>query len=205
MRRLHPPNLRKALVREVCFGACLAGLLCLPLLAGCGGGNGNSSTPSTTSPTLTGSTGTTGGGQPDGTNSSFSLSQITATGLTASLSIYGNFSVGGTVTYQMTLTNSTSAAIPIHATSSPALTPAAQVVITGSNGAAVFKSPAIPPLAYRGTLAPGQSLSVSGPVTGLTAPGAYSAAAVFSDDTTAPQSVGPIAFVVPIPNSNSTD
>lgn len=190
----------------MCFGACLACLLCLPLLAGCGGGSsGNSSTPGTTIISPTGSIGTTGGGQPDGSNTDFSLSQITATGLTASFSLYGNVSVGGTVTYQMTLANNTSAAIPIRATSSPVSTPVAQVVIKGPSGAVVFDSPPVPPLAYHSTLAPGQSISVSGTVTGLIMPGAYSAAAVFSDDTAAPQSIGPIALTVPLPNSNSTD
>ena len=105
----------------------------------------------------------------------------------------------------MTLTNSTSAAISIHAASLPAATPAAQVVITGPDGAVVFKSSAVPPLDKRGTLAPGQSLSVTGTVSGLTTPGAYKAATVFLDDTTAPQSVGPITIAVSPNISNSTD
>ena len=201
MPHLQSPTSRKAsagkvIVREACFGACLAGLLCLPILAGCGGSsNGNASTPSTTTTTGTttgGSGGTTDGDSYNGLTAS--ASGTTATGLTAGFATSSSpISVGGTVTFLVVLENYTNAAIPIRATSLPAATPAAQLVVTGPNGAVSFKSPVVS-ATYNGTLAPGQQIVSYITVSGFTAPGAYSVTATFSDDTTAQKSVGPVTL-----------
>lgn len=201
MRRLRP-DFRATYFREVCFGICLVNLLCLPLLAGCGassgGSNGNSSTPGTT--TTTGSSVGTAGNSTDGdtyANSYFAVSGTTATGLTASISTSSSMvPVGGTVTCLLILQNYTAAAIPVHATSTPVSMPAAELIVTGPNGAISFKSPPVPPPPYNGVLAPGQQIVSYVTANGFTTAGTYSVAATFSDDTSAPKSIGPLTITV---------
>lgn len=166
--------------QEARLGACLLGLLTLPLLAGCGGG---------------GSNGNSGGGTTTGTNSGGqtpqSLSAATASGLTATISEPSNtVSVGSTVTYTLTLTNTTAKAISVHATSTPNA-PSAEVSVTGPNGVSYLPLPGEPPFA-NGSLAPGQSISTTKTANGFTAAGTYSATAVFGDDVVAAKSVGPL-------------
>jgi hypothetical protein len=170
--------------REARFGACLLGLLTLSLLAGCGGGGGGSSSPTPTPvPTPT----------PTPTPPALTVSGMTATGLTASLTeASGTVSVNGTLVYTLTLTNTTANAIPVHATRIPVTTPAAGLIITGPSGAITFSPVPGAPGIENGSLAAGQSVSLTETANGFTAPGVYSATATFSDDTTALKSVGPL-------------
>ncbi len=182
MRFLHDHNLKETLTKTR-GGLCLLGLLTLPLLAGCGGGGG-------------GSNGNSGGGTPGTTGPvqpTLSASTTTATGLTASISEASRtVAVGGTVTYTLTLTNHTAAAIPIHATSASPTAPSAVLVVKNAAGTVTFQPvPGAPPL-YNGLLAAGQTLTTTQAATGFAAAGVYTATATFSDDTAGPVNVGPL-------------
>ena len=197
MRFLHDPNHSRTL-REARFGLCCAGLLTVSLLAGCGGGGGGSNGNSgggTTGTTTTGTstTGTSTGGTGTGGQSQLTVTGLTATGLTASLTeASSTVSVGGNLVYTLTLTNPTTTAIPVHATGIPVTTPAAGLIVTGPSGAISFEPiPGAAPV-YNGTLAAGQSISLTQTANGFTTAGTYSAVATFSDDTTAAKSVGPL-------------
>ena len=203
MRFLHDPNHNRTL-REARFGLCCAGLLTVSLLAGCGGGgsNGNSGGGTTTGTTGTSTTGTTGTGGTTGTSTGgtgtggqtqLTVTGTTATGLTASLTeASSTVGVGGNLVYTLTLTNPTTTAIPVHATAIPVTTPAAGLIVTGPSGMISFEPiPGAAPV-YNGTLAAGQSISLTQTANGFTTAGTYSAVATFSDDTTAAKSVGPL-------------
>ena len=170
-------------------GLCLLGLLALPLLAGCGGGGGGSSSPTpvpTPNPTPV----------PVPTppqTTPLSKSIITPTGLTATLSeASSTVSVGGTLIYTETLTNSNAAAVPVN--SNGLNTPSAVLKIIGPSGAVSLQPIPGPPPIISGTLAPGQTLTMTVTAGGFTTAGTYSATATFSDDTTAATgvSVGPL-------------
>lgn len=209
MRSLHDPKSYHN-HREARFGVCLLGLLTLSLLAGCGGGgggNGNSGGGTTTTGVIgTGgtSTGSSTSGSSTGTNTggtnSVSVSGTTATGLTATLTeASSTVSVNGTLVYTLTLTNNTTADIPIQTTADtqanpPVLptTPAAGLVIRNAGGTTTFEPIPGPAPVFTGTLKPGQSLTSTVTANGFTTAGTYSATATFSDDTTAAKSVGPL-------------
>ena len=190
MRFLHDHNLKDHW-KDARLGACLLGLLALPLLAGCGGGggggNGNSGggTPGTTAGT--------GGTNNGPVQPTLTVSTTTATGLTASLTeSSGTVAVGGSLTYTLTLTNNTAAAVAIHATGSPPTTPSAVLTVKNAAGAVTFQPVPGPPPIYNGSLAPGQSISTTQVATGFAAAGVYTATATFSDDTSAAVNVGPL-------------
>ncbi len=195
MRLLQDPRFREAR-----FGACLLGLLTFSLLAGCGGGgggsNGNSGTGTTTgSGTAAGggavTTGSSSTGTNTGTQNPLSTSVTTATGLTATLTeASSTVPVNGTLVYTLTLTNSTATAIPVH--SNGTNTPAAGLVVRGPSGAITFEPVPGPAPVLNGTLAAGQSLTLTITASGFTAAGNYSATATFSDDTTAAAAAGPL-------------
>jgi hypothetical protein len=198
MRLMHDPRLREAR-----FGLCLLGLLSFSLLAGCGGGgggsNGNSGggTTTTTGTTTTGTgttgTGTTGTGTSTGGQPALTATVTTVSGLTASLSeASSTVSVGGTMTYTLTLTNSTAAAIPVH--SNGLNIPAAGIIVRGPSGAISYDPVPGPAPVINGSLAPGQTLTTTVIANGFTAAGNYSAIATFSDDFTPgySASVGPL-------------
>ena len=177
-------------------GVCLLGLMLVPLLAGCGGGGGGNGN------TGGGTTGTTNsGGTTNGTNTGvqnpLSVSGVTLTGLTATLSEpVSTISVGGAVTYTLTLTNTTGVAILVRSTSTPSA-PSAVVTVTGPTGGTSYQPiPGEPPLA-NGSLAPGQTISTTKTATGFTSAGTYSATATFGDDTSGtPKNVGPLIVIV---------
>lgn len=187
MRFLHDYTLREAR-----FGACLLGLLTVSLLAGCGGGgsNGNSGGGTTTTGTATTGTGITTGTGTGGTQP-LTVTGTSASGLTASLTeASATVSVGGTLVYTLTLTNNTAAAVPVQATSTPSQ-PSAVLTIIGPTGSTSFQQlPGAPPLA-NGSLAAGQSISLTETANGFTAAGTYSASAGFSD-TNPSTTVGPL-------------
>jgi hypothetical protein len=194
MRLMHDPRLREAR-----FGLCLLGLLSLSLLAGCGGGGGGSNGNPTQGNSDTGvgtttgttTTGTSTTGTNTGTQNPLTATVTTASGLTASLSEAGStVSVGGTVTYTLTLTNGTAAAIPVH--SNGLNIPAAGIIVRGPSGAITFEPVPGPAPVLNGTLAPGQTLTMTVTANGFTSAGNYSATATFSDDTTAAATVGPL-------------
>ena len=202
MRFLQDHHNHRLMLREARFGVCLLSLLTLSLLAGCGGGgggNGNSGGGTTTTGTT--STGTNTGsntvGTSTGTNTGgttpLSISAVTATGLTATLTeASSTVSVNGTLVYTMTLTNTTTAAIPVNAINIPVTTPAAALTVIGPTGNVSFAPIPYAPNSNNGTLAPGQSISTTQTADGFTTAGTYSATATFGDDTTGPKSVGPL-------------
>ena len=174
-------------------GACLLGLLTLPLLAGCGGGGGGNGN------TGGGTTGTTNSGTNSGTQNPLSVSGMTQNNLTATLSEpSGTVGVGGTVTYTLTLTNNTGTAIPINSVSLTPTAPAASLKVTGPTGAVSFQPPVPPPPPLSTVLLnPGQSISATTTANGFTAAGVYSATAAFGDDTSnITTSVGPLIVTV---------
>lgn len=188
MRSLQAPNSYHN-CRKARFGVCLLGLLTVSLLAGCGGGgggNGNSGGGTTTG--TTSSTGTNTGG-----TAPLTVSGVTATGLTATLTEASRtVSVNGTLVYTLTLTNTTAVPVPVHATAIPVTTPSAGLIVTGPSGAITFEPiPGAAPV-YNGTLAAGQSISLTETADGFTSAGTYSAVATFSDDTTAAKSLSPL-------------
>ena len=167
------------------------GLLLFPILAGCGGGGGGGNgNPGT---------GTTGIGVNSGVNSgnnSSSQNPVTASGtlpngLTGTLTENSaTVSVGGTVTYTLTLANNTAGAITVQAPSATA--PPVYLVVNDASGTAVYNPMPAPPLTTV-TLATGQSLSQSVPVQLPGVAGNYTAKANFSlSDGTANTVVGPL-------------
>ena len=157
------------------------GLLLFPILAGCGGGggggNGNSGTGTTG--TTNGTTGTTNGtsGNNNGNQNPVTASAVLPDGLTGTLTeSSATVSVGGTVTYTLTLANNTAGAITISAPS--ATTPPVYFVVNDPSGVAVYNPMPAPPLTTV-TLATGQSLSQSVPVQLPAAAGAYTSKASF--------------------------
>ena len=184
MRFLHDYNLKDSRLKRAHLTLCLLGLLAVTLLAGCGGGGGGNGNPGGTTGTNTSGVGPV---QP-----ALSVTATTKTGLTATLSeASSTVGVGGSLVYTLTLTNNTTAAIPVHATSTPTK-PAASVKVLGPTGAASFDPlPGEPPF-VNGSLAAGQSISTTQTATGFATAGVYSATATFGDDTTAPTSVGPL-------------
>ena len=141
------------------------------LFAGCGGGGGGGNGSGGGS----GNNGGSGGG-------TLSVSAIEANGLTATLSEDKNtVSVGGTVTYTMTLANKTASAVLIQFSASTPTQPPAAVVVRDAAGNLVFTPvPPAPPLDTL-SLGPGQALTVSQAVAAFSAAGTYSAKATFSD------------------------
>ncbi len=187
MRFMHDPRLR-----EIRFGVCLLGLLALPLLAGCGGGGGGGSSSPTPIPVPTPNPTPTPVPTPPPTTS-LSTSVITKTGLTATLAENSStVGVNGTVTYTLTLTNATPAAIPVYAISVPPTAPAAGLTVRNSANNITFQPLPGPPAFANGSLAPGQSLTTTVTANGFTAAGVYTATATFGDDVTAPAAVGPL-------------
>ena len=162
---------------------CLLGVTSLPLLAGCGGGGGNGNTGIGT--TGTGTTGTTGTGTTGPAPNILSVSVVEPNGLTASLSENTNsISVGGSVIYTLTLTNSTAAAVSIHySTATPTQPPAGFIVRDPSGNQVPGSVPGPPPLDTL-SLAPGQTLTSTQTITGYTVHGTYNATATFNDSGT---------------------
>jgi hypothetical protein len=183
---------------------CLLGASALPLLAGCGGGgggNGNTTSPGTTGTTgttgtSTGTTGTTGTGTGGGSTPN-SVSVVEPDGLTASFSENTNaISVGGSVTYTLTLTNNTSATVLTNAVSETPTIPPAVLTLRDPSNNLVQGSVPPPPAIYAGVpLAPGQSLTQTQSVSGFTAQGTYKATAVFDDGPTG-ITIGPLVVTV---------
>lgn len=155
-------------------------------MAGCGGGGGNGNSGGGTTGTNSGTTGNNNGGNQNPVTATGTLPD----GLTGTLTESANtVSVGGTVTYTLTLTNGTGGAITIQAPSET--TPPAYLVVTNSSGTAVYDPMPAPPLTTV-TLAVGQSLSQTASVS-LAPAGAYTAKANFSlSDGTANTVVGPL-------------
>ena len=157
------------------FQLCLFGAAAIPLLAGCGGGGGGGGGGTTTPPPNT------------------SISVIAKpSSLTATLSENtAAVAVGGTVTYTLTLTNTTGAAVTINAVSAAPTQPAAGLIVRDAAGNVVYSPlPGTPPFGTA-TLAPGQSLSGTQSVTTFAAAGVYSATATFADTSPA-TTVGPL-------------
>ena len=180
------------------------GTLLLPLLAGCGGGgggNGNTGggTTGTTGTTgntgTTGTTGTTGNtGNNNGGNGSQSVSVTEPNGLTASISENSStVSVGGSITYTLTLTNNTGAAILTNAYSSQSLP--ANFRVVNQSGTIVFNPIPYTPQINTISVASGQSLTASQVVSSFAASGTYTATAAFAD-TLSNISVGPLTVQV---------
>lgn len=184
MRFMQDPRLR-----EVRFGVCLLGLLALPLLAGCGGGGGGGSSSPTPIPTPIPIPTPTPIPTPPPT-SALSTSVITMMGLTETLTENSStVSVGGTVTYTLTLTNATPAAIPVHALSASPATPVVTLIVKDSANNSIYQPVPGPPALAIYSLAPGQSLASTVTVNGFTAAGVYTATATFGDDVTPGYSV----------------
>ena len=194
MRFLHDHHWKENW-KETRRSLCLLGLLTLPLLAGCGGGGGGGNGNSGGGTTTTG-TGGTGGTNTGPIQSPLTVSTITATGLTASLTESNStVAVGGTLTYTLTLTNNTAAAISVHATGALPTAPSAVITVRNAAGAVTFQPvPGAPPI-YNGSLAPGQTLTTTQAASGFAAAGTYTATATFSDDTTAAATVGPLTVM----------
>ena len=173
---------------------CVLCLLTLPLIAGCGGGgsNGNSGGGTTTTGTSTNTAGTNTSGNNNSGQTPQTVTGKLSSGLTASISEpSATVSVGGSVTYTMTLTNNTAAAIPVHSNGTGMA--AAGVVVRNAAGATT-NEPFPPPVPiYNGSLAAGQSISETVTASGFTVAGVYNATATFSDEIGANQSVGPLA------------
>ncbi len=174
---------------------CLMGASVLPLLAGCGGGgggNGNTGGGGTTG--TSGTAGTSGTSGTTGPPPVTSVSIVEPNGLTASLSENaGSISVGGSVTYTLTLTNTTTAAVSIHYSAAVPTQPPAGIIVRDSSGNQVPGSVPGPPPLDTLSLAPGQTLTSTQTVSGYAVAGTYTATATFSDGpafaTLAPLSV----------------
>jgi len=181
---------------------CLVGAAALPLLAGCGGGGGSNGNPGTgTTGTGTNTNGTsTNGTSTLGTNGPApavtSVSIVEPNGLTASLSENtSSISVGGSVIYTLTLTNTTAAAVSIHYSSSTPTAPPAGLVVRDPSGNQVPGSVPGPPPLDNTTLAPGQTLTSIQTVSGYTLSGTYNATATFTDGATF-ATLAPLAVAV---------
>ncbi len=165
---------------------CLLGASAFPLLTGCGGGGGgDNGNPGGGGTTGTGATGTTGTGTTGPTPSVTSVSIVEPDGLTASLSENTNtISVGGSVTYTLTLTNATSAAVSIHYSSAAPNQPPAGFIVRDPSGSQLPPPvPGTPPFEML-SLAPGQTLASAQTVSGYTVHGTYTATATFNDSGT---------------------
>ena len=170
---------------------CLMAATGLSLLAGCGGGgggNGNTGgggTPGTTGTgtagtTGTGTAGTTGTGTGGGGVTSVSITE--PDGLTASLSENTNsISIGGSVLYTLTLTNTTAAAVSIHYSAAVPTQPPAGFIVRDPSGNQVPGSVPGPPPLDTLSLAPGQTLTSTQTIAGYTVHGTYTTTATFSD------------------------
>ena len=154
---------------------CLLGAGALPLLAGCGGGGGSNGNSGTGTTGTTG-TGTGGGGGPT------SVSVVEPNGLTASLSENTNtIAVGGSVSYTLTLNNTTAGAVSIHYSAANPGVPPAGLVVRDAAGNVVFTPVPGPPSFDTLSLAPGNILASTQTVTGYTTHGTYTATASFND------------------------
>ena len=177
------------------YSAIFMGLI----LAGCGGGggNGNIDNGTTSTEASTGTTGSTTGSTGNGETGGgvLSVSVMEANGLTATLAEDKNAaSVGGTVTYTLTLSNKTAASVPVNYNASLPSQPSASLIVRDGSGNTVFQPvPGSPPLDTLALL-PGQSLSKTLTVTAFAASGTYDATATFSDS--AITNVGPLAITV---------
>lgn len=173
---------------------CLVGAAALPLLAGCGGGggsNGNTGTGTTGTGTNTTGTSTLGTNGPPPAITSVSI--VEPNGLTASLSENtSSISVGGSVIYTLTLTNTTAAAVAIHYSSATPTSPPAGLVVRDPSGIQVPGSVPGPPPLDNTTLAPGQTFTSTQTVSGYTVSGTYTATATFTDG-------GAFATLAPLP------
>jgi uncharacterized repeat protein (TIGR01451 family) len=156
--------------------SCLAALA-LPLLAGCGGGGG-------------------GGGSSSPGPTPMTVSATTTHGLTASLTEdRSTVSVGSTVNYTLTLTNSTSAAVTILYVSALPTQPSGTLIVKNAANVSVYSPTPPPPTLDNFSLAPGQSLTQSFSTAAFAAAGTYTATANFSNDQ--PNvSVGPLPLTV---------
>ena len=106
-------------------------------------------------------------------------------GLTASLSENtANILIGGSVTYTLTLTNTTAAAVSIHYSASTPTAPPAGFIVRDPSGTQVPGSVPGPPPLDTLSLAPGQTLTSTQTVTGYTVHGTYTATATFNDSGT---------------------
>lgn len=153
----------------------IASLLALPGLAGCGGNSSTTANAPTPSPR--------------------SVSAAVPDGLTATLAEdTSSISVGGTITYTLTLANNTAQPIiyqPIIAGGTLSRTVPASLIVTDSHGSLIFPVGAVAQFISIGpstTLVPGQSVSgtvaVGGSSTGqFSAAGQYSASATFAIQT----------------------
>ena len=167
---------------------CLVGAAALPLLAGCGGGGGGDNGNPITGTTGTGSTGTgTAGTAGIGTSGGgvTSVSIVEPNGLTASLFENTNsISVGGSVIYTLTLTNTTAAAVAIHYSSAAPTAPPAGIVVRDPSGNQVPGGVPGPPPLDNTTLAPGQTFTSTETFSGYAVSGTYNATATFTDGAT---------------------
>ncbi|MDQ2798562.1 MAG: hypothetical protein M3Y13_02840 [Armatimonadota bacterium] len=170
MPSLRWTSLRRTSLRRT-LPFCLLGAAAIPLLAGCGGGGGDNG----------------GGG-----NSAPSVSAPAANGLIATLTENSSaVSVGGRLTYTLTLNNPTGASITVPANS--ATQPSVYLTVTDPTGVGVY-APIPPPPLNTAIIAPGQSLTETVSVSVFTMRGAYNATAVFSFGGAPPGvTVGPLA------------
>ena len=169
----------------------IASALVLPGLAGCGGGGGSSITPLPLSPRAVSAT------LPDGLTATLAEDRSTV-------------SVGGVVTYTLTLANATAQPISYHPViggATPSGGVPASLVVKDAGGSTAFPVGAMPAVIFIGpntTLAPGQSVSGTLAVGGndagrYSAAGQYSASALFTVQTGTDSSSQTTTTVGPLP------
>jgi hypothetical protein len=106
-------------------------------------------------------------------------------GLTASLSENTkSISVGGSVTYTLTLTNTTGAAVSIHYSAATPTAPPAGVIVRDPSGNQIPGGVPGPPPLDTLSLGIGQSLTSTQVISGYTVKGTYNATATFTDGGT---------------------
>ncbi len=171
--------------------AAISAVLAVPILAGCGGGGDSSTAPTDPQP--------------------HSVSAALPDGLTATLAEdRSSVSVGGTVTYTMTLANATGQPItyrPVIGGAAPSGNVPAALVVKDPSGRTAFPVGVMPQFISVGpstTLAPGQSVSGTLAVGGsdqgrYSAAGRYNASASFAVQTGQDSSSQETATAGPLP------